>query len=370
MDTEKVTHRVVVNSVKTMPTYKYYLSFMFHFSKYWIKRFIASALHNSGLLKYISISRLRGKAIVLMYHRVLLPEEANQCFSHPGIVVSRNTFKLHIEFLNTHFTPLTLEQFERHLLSGEPFPRGACLITFDDGWIDNYSNALPILNELSTPAVVFTATDYIGSDSAFWQERLGHLIYKTVLLGFGTEILQDHGILFSNTQNERELRSEIASIVDWYRKQPYESVFSLIADLEEVLRLGGYHAEVVPYDRFMSWEHIDSLVESGISVESHSCSHRILTRLDPQSLDSELEASRRILQDHLGHEIKAIAYPNGDFNKSVREKVSKYGFRLAFTTQEGFADLTTDNLLIPRINMHESATSTTALFLCRILRIF
>lgn len=353
-----------------MATRKNRLFSFFLFSKYWIKRIIASFLYGSGILNYISRSRLQGKAVVLMYHRVLSTEESNKTFSHPGIVVNCETFRRHIELLNEYFSPLTLEQFEQHMLSGDSFPNGACLVTFDDGWIDNYTNALPILQDLKVPAAVFAATDYIGTDNAFWQERLGYLLYTAVTLNVEKEILEKHGIVLSNNLKEDELRSEIGTIVEWYRKQDYEFIFSLIADLEETLRESGYSKEIVPYDLFMDWKQINSIIKGGVTVASHSCSHRILTRLDTESIDYELNASRQTLKDRLGHEVTAMAYPNGDFDDTVRKKVYTNGYRLAFTTQDEFTDLTTDRLLIPRINMHELATSTDALFLCRVLRVF
>lgn len=335
-----------------------------------LKRFVSASLYRTGLLWLLARWRLNGKAVVLMYHRVLTQEEARRSFSHPGIIVTPQSFARHLEILKRHFRPLSLSQFEHHLISGESFPFGSCLITFDDGWLDNHANALPLLEQRDIPAVVFTATDYIGSASAFWQERLGHLLYESSNRGIGDQVLKRHGIELGDRRDDRNLRAGIDRTIDHYRRRPYSEIHALIDDLEETLRNAGHAATIKPHDRFMNWNQVAALAGSGVAIGSHSCSHRILTRLDPQSLDSELETSRAVIADRLGSEVTALAYPNGNVDTAVLGRVQAHAYRLAFTTQEGFVGPDTDALLIPRINIHEAATCNTALFLCRILRVF
>lgn len=123
-----------------------------------IKQLAARLLYSSGMLWILMRVRLRGRAVVLMYHRVLPEPLFSETFSHPGIIVTPDTFARHLEVLRRYFHPLTLEEFQECIELGHPFPRGACLITFDDGWIDNHEHALPLLRERGIPAVVFTAT--------------------------------------------------------------------------------------------------------------------------------------------------------------------------------------------------------------------
>ena len=130
-------------------------------SKTWGKTIAASVLFHAGLLRRLAHRRLRNGAIVLMYHRVLPEDRAAQSFSHPGIVVTPATFERQMALLKREFRPLSLQDFLGHMEARIPFPDGACLVTFDDGWIDNHDYALPILRRHGVPAVVFVATDYI-----------------------------------------------------------------------------------------------------------------------------------------------------------------------------------------------------------------
>src|SRR5688572_8924764 len=109
-----------------------------------LKSVVADALYYTGLLRLWQSIVLRRKAVVLMYHRVLTGDERSRCGSHPGIVVDRETFALQMDVLKRQFVVLSLDEFTDRVERRQPFPPSSCLITFDDGWRDTFTNALPI----------------------------------------------------------------------------------------------------------------------------------------------------------------------------------------------------------------------------------
>ena len=169
--------------------------------KFGLKWTVAHVLYASGLLTLLARRRLRGRAVVLMYHRVLTDDALARSWSHPGIVVGAETFARQVALLRRHFAPMTLEAFAQHLREGRPFPPGACLVTFDDGWLDTATVAWPILREAHVPAVVFLPSGYIGTGAMFWQERLRALLHEVwlaartdkTLADTATELLDGHG---------------------------------------------------------------------------------------------------------------------------------------------------------------------------------
>lgn len=305
-----------------------------------------------------------------MYHRVLPSDEIAQTFSHPGIVVTTTTFARHLRFLTRHFKPLNLEEFEHCMTSGDPIPKGACLITFDDGWADNNLHAAPLLSEYGVPAVVFTATDYIDSPNSFWQERLGYLIYLAAKNGHCATALEKIGLPINEDTSDDLLRAQVANIVNHYRSSLYSEIATLIKTLEQGMASAGEHCTNHPLDQFMSWKQVESLESNGITIGSHTCSHRILTRICDADVDKELLESKKTLNARISRNVVSLAYPNGNVNSIVRDRAEHLGYRLAFTTREDYVSDTTDPLLLPRINIHESASRTPALFLCRMLKIF
>ncbi|ACL73453.1 polysaccharide deacetylase [Thioalkalivibrio sulfidiphilus HL-EbGr7] len=334
-----------------------------------IKRAAAALLYGTGLLWLLASRRLRNRAVVLMYHRVLPRDEASKSFSHPGIVVTPETFARHLDILKRHFRPLSLPEFLSYMDSGQGFPPKSCLITFDDGWADNHRYAMPLLRERALPAVVFAATDYIGTTRTFWQEQLGHLLYEATRHGVGSATLAAREIHLEPSRDEHTLRTDIARVVDRFRRETYDNIQALMADLSDDLREGGFEDALRPPDRFMDWRQLGDLSDNGISIASHTCSHRILTRLDSTAMGKELEQSRRLLESRLGGAVVTVAYPNGDFDPTVEATTRACGYKLAFTTQPGYASADMPPLVLPRMNIHETATDTKPLFLCRTLGI-
>lgn len=338
-------------------------------AKSWLKNAAANLLYWTGALSLLAGRRLQGRAIVLMYHRVLPAELASRSFSHPGIIVTPETFAKHMDFLKRQFRPLSLDEFQQHMESGTPFPEGACLVTFDDGWADNHEYALPILQEHGMPAVVFVATDYIDSDRPFWQERVGHLLYQASSRGLGQSVLRSRGIALPSPEDDSNLRQAISATVDRLRSDSYENIGDLIERLTQALSATSLADMADTPDRFMTWQQVRALSEAGVTVASHSSSHRLLTRLNQETVRSEFEKSLEVFQSQLGLKTYALAYPGGSYDVRVRQSAIDAGFRLGFTTVSGATGAQNDLLQIPRINIHESSTGTIPLFLSRVLGI-
>jgi hypothetical protein len=138
------------------------------------KRAVARAMQATGIFAMRQRRALHHHAVVLAYHR-LLPAGADT-WSHPGIIVTPEAFDAQMRLLTQEFRVLTLQEFEHHLSTSTPFEPGSCLVTFDDGWLDTYTRAWPILQRWKVPAVVFLPTRFIGSQETFWQEHLGMLL--------------------------------------------------------------------------------------------------------------------------------------------------------------------------------------------------
>ena len=116
---------------------------------------IAGALYHSGLLRLLLFFRraiLRKKEVcILALHRVLTEEEQSRASSLEGMVLRKTTFAKMLEFLHQKFHVVSLEDFLRGAENARGDSRPWCLITFDDGWRDNYTNAYPLLCKFKFP---------------------------------------------------------------------------------------------------------------------------------------------------------------------------------------------------------------------------
>jgi peptidoglycan/xylan/chitin deacetylase (PgdA/CDA1 family) len=329
-----------------------------------LKNTVLAVLYRTGLLWMIAAIRLRHRIVVLTYHRVLPAERRERSFSAPAIVVLSQTFDWQMRFIRKHLRPVTLGQFVRHLLTREPFPRWTCLVTFDDGWHDTHEHALPILRRHAIPAALFVATDYIGTDVCFWQERLSAALYS---IGSRPDLVPlvaaDIGGISESNAVPRS-REDILEFVTALKSQPQAPVESLLSRLETVVG----RRVIADEDRFLTWDEVAQLADSGlVAIGSHAMSHRPLSRLPPEEAGRELRDSRRVLRDRLGLDASVIAYPNGDANATVASLAEDAGFEAGFTTERGLVSTDANRFLLQRVNIHDGSSTTPAAFLARII---
>src|SRR5437899_12359222 len=97
------------------------------------------------------------------------------------MVVTPATFDRQLTFLKERFDIVPLSALLADIGIAQPPARPRCVVTFDDGWRDNYDLAFPILRRHRIPATVFLTTDFIGTDRAFWHTELIYLLVQTEL---------------------------------------------------------------------------------------------------------------------------------------------------------------------------------------------
>ena len=324
---------------------------------------LATILELTGTLDLILDRKLAGRVAVIMYHRVIADHVARQTDSNPGIIVSKGQFEQQMATIREEFNPLSLNEFQSHVENETAPPRRSCLITFDDGWIDNYEIAFPILRKYSIPAVIFLPCDYISTDRTFWQEEM--LMRLTRMLSSGNGDAQKAlGEILASRDNGFE--RTIDGIRLFVISMKHESQGEIESLLEEIRLASEHCVDGKHYNKHLTWEQVRDMQDAGVTFASHALSHRLLTTLDPEERRRELETSQRVLEKMLGHPVSAIAYPNGDFDEGVLRSTREAGYTLGFSTEHGVFEIGNDPLAIPRFNLHDRNGGTRARFMCTI----
>ena len=144
-----------------------------------LRQLAVSTFKRVGLLRALRRIEDRTRAIVLRYHSVSEPSERNEAYRGAGIAVSPELFERQMRYLSDSYQVVPLDRLVERSGAGAPFPARAVAITFDDGYRDNYTNALPVLDSLGLAATVYVTTDAIGDGWRFWVSRLRFVLLRT-----------------------------------------------------------------------------------------------------------------------------------------------------------------------------------------------
>lgn len=215
-------------------------------------------------------------------------------------------------------------------------------ITFDDGYADWATTALPALQQRNMPATFFITTgQFFGTP--LWHERIIHAITKTTLTTLNLTIPEAITLPVSN-QNEKIVA--IAKLERFAKYLPLSTRHSLLGELESVTGVSPHDVPV------MSLDDLRQMHNLGHGIGAHTHFHAILTQCDDTSARNEIAHSREILSGIIGAPISGFAYPNGvpdkDFSSTHIALVKAAGYRFAVTTTAGAANKDSSPYQLPR----------------------
>lgn len=264
---------------------------------------------------------------IFNYHRV---GDANSTDFDPNVFSCDAThFRAQVELVRSRFRVITIEETLRVLAAGRP-TEPLALITFDDGYRDNFATAFPILRELGVPATFFLPTDFIGTSKVQWWDEIAWLVRHTGV----DEIAVSFTPKPIRVQRD-EIGMTIRRVLTAFKRAP-SSGEQKLAELRTALR-ATMPASVIE-QLFMSWDEAREMRAGGMDIGSHSHSHRILAHLTLQEQESELRSSKAILERELGETVPSIAYPVGahdSFTRDTERLAGEAGYQVGFSFING-----------------------------------
>ncbi|WP_374661034.1 polysaccharide deacetylase family protein [Inhella sp.] len=292
-------------------------------------------------LNLLSPAGRNARLSILIFHRV----HATPDPMFPGEVdVPR--FREILGWVKDAFQVLPLDEAVQRLHQGT-LPARAAAITFDDGYLDNHQQALPLLEEAGLSACFFIATGFLDG-GRMWNDTLIEAARRSTLDALDVRALStayaDLDPLPLGSWDER--RSAAEQLIRRTKYLPLQERLDLVA---EVARIS---AAILPDDLMMSSAQLRDLRARGMVVGAHTVNHPILARLPLDEARSEISTGREVLEDLLGERIGLFAYPNGkpgeDYLPEHARLVRELGFDAAVTTAPGAARWGQDLMQIPR----------------------
>lgn len=299
---------------------------------------------------------LRPRLLILCYHRI----------GTGGIPyysqLSSAEFDKQMAYLRRHCRVISLDQLVSETIETcclEP----AVAVTFDDGYLGTYTEALPILRKYSIPATVYLAAGCIESREVGWYDRLFVTVRRLPQGAFTYSPLMRE---FHLSSPESRMQAGLA-ILKHLRSIPDSDRQRICTDLESAVSLPP--SELA--NRLMSWDQAREMQLHGISFEAHTLTHPVLSRLDENGLERELKGSKRLIEERLGRPVCHFAYPFGkpdDCGMAAPVMLQRLGFRSSTTTVPGVNTSGTDRYQLRRVQIGEDTSlSSFALRLTQLL---
>ena len=341
---------------------------------YMARKMLAYPIYLYGINYNGYSNRARNEYLILMYHRVIEKSDRGN-YLQDGMYVTPNTFRMQIEYLTKKFNIVPLSDISNiKNISKLQENKPSCILTFDDGWKDNYTYAYPILKQYHACATIFLTTGYVGTNRYFWTDRLAMLLKDIGSKKSSYGPMAPTINIFVN-----QLENLGGSIVDKVEKAI--TILKKLShdDIERILDeiTCRWNVDINIKDAsFLSWDEIREMFLSGIiKFGSHTHNHSILTNSSKELIARELTQSRDMLinKNVLSESFIPFAYPNGNYTDEIIGIVKDAGYSMALTTEKGWNPIGISgkyNYKLKRIGIHQDMTSTNAMFGCKILGLY
>lgn len=283
-------------------------------------------------------ARLRSRAIILAYHRI-----AEVPMDPQLLCVRPEFFAEQLDHLRRYCHPISL----RELMSGR-IPRRSVVLTFDDGYQDNFVFAKPLLERYQIPATVFVTSGYVGKDQEFWWDELERLLLDSgqspaelTLRLNGESYTWSSATLAERSNLYKELHPKL---------RPLST--KSIDDALSVIRIWkGDKGTARPTHRPMNLTELQQLSSPLIEIGAHTVTHPSLAHQSRDVQIEEIARSRQHLESWLGHPVTGFAYPYGSTNAYSAETVEAVraaGFSYACANSPGWTRRKNDPFQLPR----------------------
>lgn len=306
---------------------------------------------------------LQGKVIILTYHRVVSGVELETYHIQDGMYVTVDCFTAQMRFLKAHFAVISFAELLSMWVENRWDPaQRYCVVTFDDGWLDNYTHALPVLKSYDIPATVFLPTTFIGTNEWFWPDKVGWLYqqFSERPVGEQQRIVVALGKQHAWVQGREALRlhGDSDTVVEWCKTLAPAQIDAFVSGWTAVLDV------TPPSDRqVVNWDEVRTMSEAGVSFGSHSATHTILTKLHCEQVRREAVDSWAVLMQQPIRSIPIFCYPNGNWTEEIGRCVKAAGYQAATTTQFGYETQTPSNLFgLKRVSVHNDISHSDTLF--------
>jgi peptidoglycan/xylan/chitin deacetylase (PgdA/CDA1 family) len=275
------------------------------------------------------------KLFILIYHQVLDQPD----FMRPW-EIDKRVFNWQMALIGKFFTVLPLHEALEKMADDTLPPRAVC-ITFDDGYANNFTNALPILLTNKLPATFFIASGYLNG-GRMWNDSVIEGIRTLSAPNLDLTAIGLGSYDINTAENKARVAVEIIQSIKHLQPEIRAQYANHIASLPDKM----------PNDLMMTSDQLVKLHASGMEIGGHTVTHPILATLSADAVKQEVADNKAMLEQLLNTTIRYFAYPNGkpglDYRPDQVDVIKTCGYQAALSTRPGVSDQQDDRWQLAR----------------------
>jgi peptidoglycan/xylan/chitin deacetylase (PgdA/CDA1 family) len=298
---------------------------------------IKNCLFHYGFMAFCRRLSDSGQVSILRYHAIAEPAANN--YASPSICLSPALFEAQIKFFTKKYNIISLDDVALCLKQQRAFPPNSVVLTFDDGYRDNY-HAYQIMKKYGAHGTFYLAAGCIGEGENLWMFEVIYLLSNTKHSGTELNVNSQNYYFPLTTSLHRSLAiRKITSIIK-------SNNLAIREAIREQLRVLGKDINDIDEESakiMLTWEQVQEMSDNGMDIGGHTLTHLNLSNADPSDAQREIAECKKLIEEKTGKRVNHFSYPNGGdydyYNNSIIEMVKKAGYLTATTSNNGLATL-------------------------------
>lgn len=292
---------------------------------------VSQVASRSGLLWAFEHLPSRPGVVVFAHHRIGNGDECE--YNRDLFSASAEQFDHQLAYIKRHIPVILPHELAELIAKKKRLTRLHAIITFDDGYLDNYTLAFQLLRQHGLRAAFFLATSFVGSSCLPWWDEIAYLVRNTpwpfLSVPCGSPVIVD---LRAGKEQA------ISQLVEAYKSEDNCDPATFMQQLYTEAQVEVPARRPTPRRQFIDWNEAREMASAGMEIGAHTHTHPILSRLTERQQQIELQESKAALERNLGLTVTSLAYPNGgprDFTAETQRIAREVGFTTAFSYYGG-----------------------------------
>lgn len=309
----------------------------------------------------------RKQVLILMVHGVMDREDEASEWDPLWERHSPKQLDFVLSTLAQRYTFVSMDDAVAMLNGHQPITSNAVVVTFDDGYRNNITHALPVMHKHHAPMLIYLATSAMSKQEAFWIDRIDYALQK---LGDTGGSIAVGGLEIELNSSDRKAASVLYKKFRLQAKKVARSDYEFLQEMDKIgaqleAKTGHQLADIFardPWSGMLTWPEVEAqVVTEGLCFGSHTVDHLRLALISEDDVRDQLIGAKSIIEGHTKEPCNHFCYPAGSYNGDVAAIVRDVGYASATTTVPGLNDVGCDMMTLKRYNLPVSTNEAEVL---------